>query len=418
MTTISSEQTSSPAARRTGIFERIVFSALDRMDHGRLTIVLPDRSRVLFGSGSNPRGARFGMRAEIRVHGDDFFRRCAIGGDIGFAESYMAGEWDTPDLAEVVSWFILNDDAAKPPALLRLGNRLLHTLRRNTIGRSRANIAAHYDLSNDFFSAFLDPSMTYSSALFRANEDLQSAQYSKIERICRLLDLRRGDRVLEIGSGWGALSRFAAKQYGCHVTTITLSEQQYAWCAQMRTQHGLEDRIDLQLVDYRDVRGEYDKIVSVEMIEAVGYEYYDTFFARIGELLAPNGLVALQAITAPESRFDGIRRGVDFIQKHIFPGGLIPSVGALSASMQRTTDLMIRDLFDFGDSYARTLQCWADNFEASLDRIRLLGFDDVFLRKWRYYLMYCKAAFQMRHISVVQLLLTRPNNHALRTPSR
>jgi cyclopropane-fatty-acyl-phospholipid synthase len=398
--------------RRSSVLRRIVFGALSRMPHGRLTVHLPERGEIIFGTGSNPRSSRFGLDAHVHVRDERFFRRCVLSGDIGLAESFMAGEWDTPDLAEVVSWFILNDGAKKPGALLRMGNALLHRLRANDLVRSRRNIAAHYDLSNEFFALFLDATMTYSSALFRHAETLEQAQYAKIDRLCRMLELQPKDRVLEIGTGWGAFSRYAAKHYGCHVTTITISRQQYEWAQQRMREEGLEDRIDLQFLDYRNVTGRYDKIVSVEMIEAVGYEYYDTFFGRLDELLTPNGMIALQAITSPESRFEGIRNGVDFIQKHIFPGGLIPSVGALMESMQDVTDFTVRDLFDFGDSYAHTLQLWSDNFESNLDRVRALGFDEVFLRKWRYYLMYCKAAFQMRHISVVQLLLSRPNNHA------
>jgi cyclopropane-fatty-acyl-phospholipid synthase len=411
MTSISTS--SAPAVRASRFHRRIVLAALARMPHGSLTMTFPDGSRTTFGHGSNPRHAQHGTAAKIHVHDEQFFRRCVLFGDIGLAESYMAGEWETNDLEQVVAWFILNDTSAKPAAFLRLGNRLLHAFRANSVVRSRANIAAHYDLSNDFFATFLDPSMTYSSALFRAEESLEDAQIAKIERLCRALELKPYDRVLEIGSGWGAFSRYAAKHYGCHVTTITISQQQYDWAARRIAEEKLEGLIDLQLIDYRKVSGPYDKIVSVEMIEAVGFEFYDTFFTRLDELLAPNGLIALQAITSPESRFDGIRKGVDFIQKHIFPGGLIPSVGALMDSMQRVTDFTIRDLFDFGPSYARTLGEWSHNFEVHLGRVRTLGFDETFIRKWRYYLMYCKAAFEMRHISVVQLLLTRPNNHAI-----
>ncbi len=400
-------------AGKTGIYRRIVLSTFARMSHGRLSMVLPGGACVVYGDGSNPRHASRGLDALIRIHDEAFFRRCVLSGDIGFAESYLAGEWETDDLEEVIAWFILNDTVARPPALLQLGNRLLHVLRANTLERSRHNIAAHYDLSNEFFARFLDPTMTYSSALFRGHETLEEAQLAKIDRLCRVLDLRSHDRVLEIGGGWGAFSRYAARNFGCHVTTITISRQQFDWAARRLRAEGLEGRVDLQFADYRDVRGRYDKIVSVEMIEAVGYEHYDTFFTRLDELLEPNGLVALQAITSPEARFEGIRNGVDFIQKHIFPGGLIPSVGALLQSMQRVSNLTIRDLFDFGESYARTLQCWADTFERNIDGVRILGFDETFLRKWRYYLMYCKAAFTMRHISVVQLLLTRPNNHAI-----
>lgn len=426
--------TSTPERGLSRLYRRAVFSALEPMSHGRLRLETPDGRIHGFGQGSNPRGARYGLDAAIRVRRDDFFRRCFYYGDIGLAEGYMAGDWDTDDLAEVVSWFILNAESSPSQSASRrrqkvlnaLGwiNNLAHRMRANTVAGSRVNIASHYDLSNDFFALFLDPSMTYSSALFDRSErseaaaaspreSLELAQYAKYERLAELLELRAGDRVLEIGGGWGAFSRFAATRYGCHVTSITISEAQFAWADRLRREQHLEDSIDLQLMDYRKLTGRFDKIVSIEMLEAVGHEYFDTFFGQVSALLEPDGLVAIQVITCPDTRYEALRRGVDFIQKHIFPGGLIPSVGALVASIGRATDFTVRDLFDFGDSYARTLQLWDDEFEAKLDSVRSLGFDEIFIRKWRYYLLYCKAAFQMRHVSVVQMLLSRPNNHRL-----
>jgi len=426
-------------SRGSLVYRRAVLSALRPLRHGVLTMTMPDGEEVRFGDGSNPRRARFGLDARIRVVREDFFRRCFYYGDIGLAEAYMAGDWTTDDLAAVVSWFILNAEfqgqhqgrqgAARRRVLNWLGwlNNLGHRLRANSVEHSRENIAAHYDLSNDFFALFLDPSMTYSSALFpaslideidplRSSADLlEEAQLAKYRRLCALLELKPGDRVLEIGGGWGAFSRYVAKHHGCHVTTVTISEQQFAWAAQLREQESLEERIDLRLLDYRKLTGQFDKIVSIEMLEAVGHEYFDAFFAKCDELLAPNGLIALQVITCPEARYESVRGGVDFIQKHVFPGGLIPSVGALLESVHRTTDFTMRDLLDFGDSYARTLQIWSERFEARLESVRKLGFDEPFIRKWRYYLMYCLAAFQMRHVSVVQMLLTRPNNHDIGT---
>jgi cyclopropane-fatty-acyl-phospholipid synthase len=413
------------------VYRRAVLSALRALRHGTLTMTMPDGEKVRFGDGSNPRRARFGLEAHIVVEREDFFRRCFYYGDIGLAEAYMAGDWTTGDLAAVVSWFILNAEfqgrhgAAKRRLLNWAGwiNNLGHRLRANSVEGSRENIAAHYDLSNDFFALFLDSSMTYSSALFkdgidplRSSEDLlEEAQFAKYRRLCAMLELKPGDRVLEIGGGWGAFSRYAAARHGCHVTTVTISEQQFDWADRLRRQESLEERIDLRLLDYRELTGRFDKIVSIEMLEAVGHEYFDAFFSKCDELLAPNGLVALQVITCPEARYESVRSSVDFIQKHVFPGGLIPSVGALLESVHRTTDFTMRDLLDFGDSYARTLQIWSERFEARIDSVRTLGFDEMFIRKWRYYLMYCLAAFQMRHVSVVQMLLTRPNNHDIGT---
>ncbi|MGZ7080381.1 MAG: class I SAM-dependent methyltransferase, partial [Thermoanaerobaculia bacterium] len=345
-------------------------------------------------------------------------------GDIGFGESYVAGDWDTDDLEEVIAWFILNADESQAQSASRATKRILnwlgwlnnaaHRLRSNNESRSRENIAAHYDLSNEFFRVFLDPSMTYSAALFEpADATLDDAQIAKYDRLCGLLELKSGDRLLEIGGGWGAFSRYVAKKFGCHVTTITISRQQFEWASRLRAEERLESHIDLRLLDYRKLNGKFDKIISIEMLEAVGHRYYDAFFAKCAEVLSPNGLAALQVITCPEWRCETMRNGVDFIQKHIFPGGEVPSIGCMLESIHRVTDFTMRDLFDFGDSYARTLQLWAAKFEAGLDAIRAAGFDDSFIRKWRYYFRYCEAGFRMRHISVVQLLLSRSNNHTL-----
>jgi cyclopropane-fatty-acyl-phospholipid synthase len=426
VTTFDQTDTVQRTAARGGLYRRAVLAALKPMEHGVMRLTMPEGSVLTIGRGTNPRDAAHGVHAEMRILDANFFRRCFYYGDIGLAESYMAGEWETGDLAEVISWFILNHErsqaqsgsAARQKILGWFGwlNQLGHRLRANDLGRSQKNIAAHYDLSNEFFATFLDPSMTYSSALYRTgDESLADAQHAKYDRICRMLRLEPGMRVLEIGGGWGALSRMMAESFGCHVTTLTLSERQFEWASEARDRAGLGDRIDIRLLDYRRVTGTFDRIVSIEMLEAVGHEYFDAFFAKCEEVLAPNGLVALQAITAPETRYESMRKGVDFIQKHIFPGGHIPSVGALLESVHRSTRFTLHDLHDFGLSYATTLQQWADAFESQRDRIRALGFnDEAFLRKWRYYFMYCKAGFQMRHISVVQMLLTRPNCYTLK----
>ena len=404
--------------RRRGFgVARFVLRSLAAMRHGSLAIRMPDGEVLRFGDGSNPRRSRHGLDAAFTIRDRDFFRRCFFFGDIGFGESYVAGDWETDDLAEVVAWFILNDEQQTGRTTKRILNWLgwlnnaVHRLRSNTESGSHANIAAHYDLSNAFFRLFLDPSMTYSSAWFeRTDMPLEEAQIAKYERVCRLIELKSSDRLLEIGGGWGAFSRYAAKKYGCHVTTITLSRQQFEWADRLRREERLEGQIDLLLADYRRITGRFDKIVSIEMLEAVGHDYFGVFFAKCAEVLAPNGLAAVQVITCPDWRCESMRRGVDFIQKHIFPGGEVPSIGCLVGAISRATDFSVRDLFDFGDSYARTLQLWAAAFEANLDAVRRLGFDESFIRKWRYYFRYCQAAFLMRHISVAQMLLSRSNN--------
>ena len=332
----------------------------------------------------------------------------------------MAGEWTTPNLEAVIVWFILN--ARESPQkwaggrrgvvnALHFANRLRHRLRGNSRDGSRRNIEAHYDLSNEFFALFLDASMTYSGALFEAKaQSLESAQIAKYDQLCRRLHLRQGDRVLEIGGGWGAFSRYAATHYGCHVTSLTISPAQYEHAAREIVRAGLEKKIDLQLRDYREVTGQFDKIVSIEMLEAVGHEHLPAFFSKCHELLTPSGLLGLQYITCPDNRYERLRRGVDFIQKHIFPGSLILSIGAVSDAVRATGDLMLHHLDDLGSSYVRTLHAWHERFHAKLPEVRALGFDESFIRKWNYYLQYCSGAFAMRHTSVVQAVYTRPNN--------
>ena len=379
-----------------GMTGRVVLRALAANKRGRLTLTLPDGDVMTFGDGTGD--------AAITIRDANFFRRCLLFGDIGFAESYMAGEWDTGDIAAVIAWFILNDKQRRIPNFLGFVNKVAHRLRSNTVANSRRNISAHYDLSNDLFALFLDPSMTYSSALFEREEmTLGDAQIAKYERLCSLLDLKPSDHLLEIGGGWGAFSRYAVKKYGCRITTITISQQQFEWALREKN----DDRIDIQLLDYRKLDGQFDKIVSIEMLEAVGHRYFETFFAKCAEVLKPNGVMAVQVITCPEWRCEPMRNGVDFIQKHIFPGGEVPSIGCLQQAMRRSSDLSLINLFDFGASYARTLQLWAAAFESNLDRVRALGFDESFIRKWRYYFRYCEAGFTMRHISVAQMLLRR-----------
>jgi cyclopropane-fatty-acyl-phospholipid synthase len=408
---------------RHPFFRGIVLRALSGMRRGRLLLELPDGSAVTLGGSAEAVGP-FGGTARIRVLSERFFQRCVFFGDIGLAESFLQGEWESDDLFSVIAWFVANaSDSPSQSAsrrhfgfveLLGAANRLLHRLRSNSLRGSRRNIAAHYDLSNDFFALFLDETMTYSAARFDSgDESLEKAQLQKYEALCRMLRLRSSDRLLEIGGGWGGFSRYAAREYGCHVTTTTISSAQFDHAAQRIQQEGVGDRVTLLQRDYRELGGNFDKIVSIEMLEAVGHEYLDTYFAKCDELLAPQGLLALQVITCPDSRYDRLRKGVDFVQKYVFPGSLLPSLGAISASMKRTGDLMLHQLDDLGASYAQTLHHWRERFGQRLDEVRTLGFDNRFLRLWDYYLAYCEAAFAMRHISVVQALYTRPNNYSL-----
>ncbi len=404
------------------LYRKLVLNSLRPLQRGALELILPDGARLHFG------GLDKKLTARIEIRDEDFFRRSVLFGPIGFAESYLDGQWETPDLTRVIAFFILNaeDSAAMKTRggrrspffnLLNATNRLLHKRRPNSTRKARENIREHYDLSNDFFRLWLDPSMTYSSAVFDPPTlDLADAQREKIDRLCRKLHLQPGDHLLEIGTGWGAFSIHAAQHYGCRVTTITISEAQLAEAQARIAAAGLADRIDARLEDYRHLRGQFDKIVSVEMIEAVGDAYLDEYFACCHRLLAPHGLLALQMITCPDNQFAILRDGVDFIQKHIFPGSLLVANARVTQALNRTGDLNLHAWEDIGPHYARTLRLWAERFEEVREDVRALGFDEWFLRKWRYYLRYCEAAFGTRHLSVVQAVYSRPNNLAIPTP--
>lgn len=401
-----------------GLYESFLLNALAPMQQGALRLIGPDGEVRMFGRSGES------SAAVIRVRHPDFYRKCVLFGDVGFGESYVDGDWDTDSVSDVIRWFLLNIESAPDVSgsrrrhwkfnVLSFLNRLVHRLRRNSAAGSRRNIREHYDLSNDFFRLFLDPGMTYSGAYFESSgQSLADAQTAKIDRLCRKLRLSATDHVLEIGSGWGGFAVHAAKTYGCRVTGITISQEQYEYASRRVRDEGLEDRISIRLIDYRNVEGQFDKIVSIEMLEAVGDPYYETFFEKCHATLKPAGLLGIQVITCPDSRYETFRRNVDWIQKHIFPGSLLPSIARLTAAARRTGDLQLFELEDMGMSYVRTLAEWRRAFDEKLDRVRALGFDEPFIRKWIYYLEYCRAAFQMRNITVVQAVMTRPNNPLL-----
>ncbi len=405
-------------ARAPSIWQRLVLRAFADMRRGGLRMEFPDGSTRVFGE---PGAA---VTAVIRVRRAEFFKRCVLHGDIGFGEAFVDGLWDTDDLTAVIAWFILNvEDSpamsgsrkrAKAFNLLHGVNRLRHWLRRNSVRTSRRNIHEHYDLGNDFYALWLDPTMTYSSAHFVSPElTLEQAQVAKYDALCRKLRLKPTDHMLEIGSGWGGFACHAVKNYGCRVTTLTISEAQFNYAQQRFQREGVSDRVEIRLQDYRHVTGQFDKIASIEMLEAVGDRYLETYFAKCHEVLKRDGLFGLQYITCPDARYDELRRGVDWIQKHIFPGSLLLSVGRVNLALNRTGDLFLHHLEDLGLSYARTLRTWREQFNARLPEIRAQRFDERFIRKWNYYLSYCEAAFAQRNITVVQAIYTRPNNRTL-----
>lgn len=403
-------------------YANVLFSALSAMQRGRLRLRLPDGAERIFGGlGAEP-------SAEIRVTGADFFRSCVLYGPVGFGEAYMDGLWETDDLVGVIAWFIRNADESTvlegsgrtDPriGLLNLAHRAAHALRPNSRKTSRRNIREHYDLSNDFFRLWLDPTMTYSCAYWdRPGVTLEEAQVRKYDVLCRKLRLQPSDEVLEIGSGWGGFALHAARAYGCRVTTVTISQAQYDEATARIAAAGLAERIEVRLTDYRELRGQFDKIVSIEMLEAVGDKYLEPYFAQCGHLLKRHGLLGLQYITCPDAQYEVLRRGVDFIQRHVFPGSLLLSIGRVNRALNGTGDLFLHDLDDMGPYYARTLNVWRENFHAALEAVRGQGFDETFIRKWDYYLAYCEAAFATRHISVVQAVYTRANNETLDRPS-
>ncbi|NBA85666.1 methyltransferase domain-containing protein [Emticicia sp. CRIBPO] len=399
---------------RRGFFEKTIINLLSAMPYGRLEVTFPDGETQTFGNGEGS------VSAHIRINNTDFFKRVILYGDIGFGEAYVDGDWDTDNITHVLKWFMLNIE--KTPGvsgsrvkslglnLLKLINKVSHLKNSNTISGSRKNIAAHYDLNNDFFSLFLDATMTYSSAYFvREGMTLEQAQEAKYERLCRQLNLQSKDHVLEIGSGWGGNAIYMAKNYGCRVTTLTISQEQFNLAQDRIKSEGLSDKITVLMQDYRTMTGVFDKIVSIEMIEAVGHEFLQGYFKKCNELLKKNGLLAIQAITCPDSRYDSLRKGVDWIQKHIFPGSLLPSVGAMNKAVNKTGDLTLVDLKDLGLDYAATLSEWRKQFARNWQEINKIGFDEAFARKWNYYLCYCEAAFAMRNINVMQLVYARPN---------
>ncbi len=415
-----------PDEGRPSLFRAAVLGSLARMGRGRLHVELPDGGAAVFGAGEEALPLGIAGAARIRVRREAFFRKCVLSGDIGFAESYMDGDWTSPDLVAVVSWFILNVEEAPTMSgsgrargvalnLLRFTNRLGHALRPSTRRVARRNISEHYDLSNEFFSLFLDPSMMYSAARWeRPGLTLGEAQAAKNERLCRLLRLTASDHVLEIGTGWGGWAVHAAGTHGCRVTTVTLSRQQFDHATQRVAQAGLAGRIEVRLHDFREIEGRYDKVVSIEMIEALGHRYLPDFCRVVNRALKPDGLLAMQFITCPDARYGQFRRGVDFIQKHIFPGSLLLSINRVNDLLSRRAGLVLHGADDMGPDYALTLRSWAESFAARTGDVHALGFDERFVRKWGYYLAYCEAAFALRNISVVQTLHSRPNNLSLR----
>lgn len=407
-------QTAASAIKRN-FYERVIIELLSKMNQGTLNLILPNGELVKIGNGLNE------IVATIEVKNNYFFKRCVLYGDIGFGEAYVDGDWETDNISNVIKWILLNVDNAPTASgsqaqafalnILKFFNTIYHKKRANSINGSRKNISEHYDLDNNFFGLFLDPTMTYSCAYFKTEGmSLQEAQIEKYERLCEQLKLKPTDHVLEIGSGWGQNAIHIAKQYGCKVTTVTISEEQYKLTKERVEHEKLSDKINILLKDYRLIEGKFDKIVSIEMLEAVGHKFLEVYFKKCNDLLKKDGILAIQVITCPDSRYESLRTGVDWIQKHIFPGSLLPSVSSINKAINNTSDMTLVDLKDMGLHYARTLSAWQKEFNQQLSEVKKMGFDERFIRKWNYYFSYCEAAFEMRNIHVMQMVYARPNN--------
>jgi cyclopropane-fatty-acyl-phospholipid synthase len=389
-------------------WRQLVFGRLGRIESGQLT--LEDAMGVQhFGLDDVHQAA-----AHLTVRDWRFYQRLVFGGSLSAAESFIKGEWDSPDLSRLLQLLARNREAISSfdrwgSMLLQPLRFVLHWMRRNTLKGSRSNISAHYDLSNQFFSLMLDSSMTYSSGYFaNPSMTLTEAQFEKYDRICRKLDIQPGDRVLEIGTGWGGFAEHAARHYKCHVTTTTISEQQYRYAEERFQRSGLGDRVILLNQDYRHLQGQFDKLVSIEMIEAVGERFLSQYFEQCSRLLKASGAMCFQAITIPDHRYPAYRRSVDFIQRYIFPGGFLPSFGSITESLGKATDFQLIYSEDFAAHYATTLEHWRSNFWKHIDQVRAMGFDQEWIRTWEYYLCYCIAGFIERQVGVSQIVLAKP----------
>ena len=404
---------STPSTARPVFLMRLVrqavLSRLQDLQHGEITIV-EDRNRQTFGT----RTETCPLSVTVQVTNPRFYSDIAFGGSVGAGEAYMSGFWSCDDLTALIRIMVRNREVldGMETGLARFTTplrKLFHFLRRNSKDGSRHNIAAHYDLGNDFFALFLDETMTYSCGIFeRENSALRDASVAKIDRICRKLQLSPDDHLLEIGTGWGAFALHAAQQYGCRVTTTTISQEQYEFARQRVNSAGLIGQLTVLRQDYRDLKGQYDKLVSIEMIEAVGHAFYDTYFKRCSDLLKPDGMMLLQAIIIADRFYEQAKRSVDFIQRYIFPGSCIPSIAAINQSLARATNMRLFHMEDITPHYAETLRHWRERFFANISRVRALGYPEEFIRLWEFYLCYCEGGFRERVIGDVQMLLTKP----------
>ena len=388
--------------------QKALFNILSTAQQGHLTIHFSGSSYEFGKRDSSP-------QAIVHIHHPIVFRHMLSKGSIGVAEDFIANLWNSPSLTDVIRFFAVNQSTLdvvekKFGSLLRLGYFFKKLKRKNSVEQAKKNILSHYDLGNHLYRRFLDSDMQYSSAIYPDfNSDLSTAQRHKMETICQRLQLKANDRVIEIGTGWGGLAIYMAKHYGCHVTTTTISDAQHEYAQQRIEDEGLQDKITLLKQDYRKLEGKYDKLVSIEMIEAVGHEFLKGFFQQCSKLLKQDGLMLVQAITIADQRYDSYRSEVDFIQTYIFPGGCLPSVNIMSSSIAQHTDMVVNGLNDIGLHYAKTLEHWREKFLEAWPQLAEEGFDNQFKRLWLFYLAYCEGGFLERVISTVHLVARKPD---------
>jgi cyclopropane-fatty-acyl-phospholipid synthase len=402
-----------PQSRSATMGEKLareaVFRLLGKLQVGSLTLH-EGPQRHHFGNS----GKALEPQAEVHIHNPTVYAEMLAGGSIGSGEAYIKGHWSSPAPVEVTRLFsanlaVLDSFEARRSWLVRLALKVAHRLNRNTRSKAQENIAAHYDLGNDFFRLFLDPTMMYSSALFNDRcMSLEAASEAKLDELCRQLELQPGDHLLEIGTGWGGMAIHAARHFGCRVTTTTISREQYEHACARVAEEGLEDRITLLCEDYRNLTGQYDKLVSIEMIEAVGHEFYQNYFQICAALLKRDGKMVIQAITVADQRYAAARDEVDFIKRYVFPGGCLPSIAVMAHHIASDTDMQLVHLRDITADYATTLAHWRARFLERVDAVRAMGFTEEFIRMWEFYLCYCEGGFRERIIGTVQLALAKP----------
>ncbi|WP_394200864.1 class I SAM-dependent methyltransferase [Marinagarivorans algicola] len=392
-----------------GVAKKIVLNVLQKMTIGHLTI---EDDGEVYSFGEDAQTAS--VVGHIFVEHRSAYRKVMLNGTIGSGEAYMAGAWRSPDLTQVIRIFVMNMDVvigmdSKWNFAFKLIANILHKMNANSKDKARENISAHYDLGNDFFKLFLDETMLYSSAIYPSKTaTLLEASTYKMQHICKRLGLSEDDHLLEIGTGWGGMAIYAAQSTGCRVTSVTISQEQYEYAKAWVAREGLQEKVDIQLCDYRDITGQFDKLLSIEMIEAVGYQYYSEYFKQCSRLLKDDGKMLIQAITIADQRYHTERDNVDFIQRYIFPGGCLPSNEVIAQHVRKDTDMQIVGLDDITMHYAKTLEHWKAAFMSKLDAVKAQGFDDVFIRMWDFYLCYCEGGFRERVISTSQILLAKP----------